>query len=211
MNMKKNMEKAKLLLSNSIKEYIEKTLKDNLQNFELVNGGQQRTVGDIIESQVVQIMLNSNNDLISETRKARSKKSIEDVTIISKDETFYIDPKTHDVNSKFSMPNMTSINKIRKLFVSDDKELIYVFVDYEIQDRIVMITTIKVFYIWELDISILSIGALGNGQLQIKNANKELIFTNKEKHDWYLDLKKLVQEYLKKQLKKIEKQIIEWQ
>jgi hypothetical protein len=122
--MKKNMEKAKLLLSNSIKEYIEKTLKDNLQNFELVNGGQQRTVGDIIESQVVQIMLNSNNDLISETRKARSKKSIEDVTIISKDETFYIDPKTHDVNSKFSMPNMTSINKIRKLFVSDDKELI---------------------------------------------------------------------------------------
>jgi hypothetical protein len=205
------MKENKLLLSNSIREYVEKTLEENLQNFELVDGGQQRTVGDIIESKVVEIMLNSNNDLISETRKARSKKSIEDVTIISKNETFYIDPKTHNVNSEFSMPNMTSINKIRKLFVSDDEELIYVFVDYEIQNRMVMITTIKVFYIWELDISVLGIGALGNGQLQIKNANKDLIFTNKEKLDWYMDFKKLVQEYLKKQLKKIEKQIIEWQ
>lgn len=205
------MEKNKLLLPNSIKEHIEKTLEDSLQNFELVDGGQQRTVGDLIENKVSEIIYKSNSDLISETKRARSKKSIEDVTIISKNKTFYIDPKTHNVNSDFSMPNMTSIDKIRKLFLSDNKELIYVLVDYEIQDKMVMITTIKVFYIWELDISVLGVGALGKGQLQIKNANKDLIFTDKGKIDWYLDFKKLVQEFLKKQINKIEKQMLEWE
>jgi hypothetical protein len=194
----------------AIKEYIKELLSQNLVDFELVDGGMQRTVGDLIENKISDILFNSNSELITEKREPRSKKSIEDVTLVSDGVLYYIDPKTHDTNSDFSMPNLTSIDKIKKLFSSDEQELIYVFVSYGLDNGMVVISDIKVFFIWELDISILGIGALGKGQLQIKNANNELVFTNKGKEEWFEDFKKLVQEYLKKQITKTNKQISEW-
>jgi hypothetical protein len=59
--------------------------------------------------------------------------------------------------------------------------------------------------------SILTIGNLGKGQLQIKDANKELVFTNQGKELWFLDFKKLVLSFLRNQLVKINKQILEWE
>jgi len=194
-----------------VKEYIQNLLTENLNSFVLVNVGMIRTVGDLVESRVTEILMNAKSDLITETKGPRSKKSIEDVTLVSNGVSYYIDPKTHDINSGFSMPNLTSVDKIKKLFLSDKKELIYVSVSYMIENGWVNIVDIKVFFIWELDISILGIGALGKGQLQIKNAKKDLVFTEKGKHKWYGDFKKLVQEYLRKQIIKINKQILEWE
>lgn len=196
---------------NPVIQFIKTQLEENLTDFELVDGGQQRTVGDLIESKVSEILRNSEGDLITEKRAPRSKKSIEDVTLVSGGVLYYIDPKTHDVNSDFSMPNLTSIEKIKKLFQSQTEELVYVFVSYKIVNGIVNIIDIKVFFLWELDISILGIGALGKGQLQIKNANDSLIFTSQSKQIWYQDFKKLVQIFLKKQISKINKQIVAWE
>lgn len=196
---------------NPVIQFIKTQLEENLTDFELVDGGQQRTVGDLIESKVSEILRNSEGDLITEKRAPRSKKSIEDVTLVSGGVLYYIDPKTHDVNSDFSMPNLTSIEKIKKLFQSQTEELVYVFVSYKIVNGIVNIVDIKVFFLWELDISILGIGALGKGQLQIKNANDSLIFTSQSKQIWYQDFKKLVQIFLKKQISKINKQIVAWE
>jgi len=201
------MKKKKVM----VKEYIQNLLTENLRSFELVNGGMQRTVGDLVESKVTEILMNAKSDLITETKGPRSKKSIEDVTLVSDLVSFYIDPKTHDMDSGFSMPNLTSIDKIKKLFLCDNKELIYVSVKYKLENGWVNIVDIKVFFIWELDISVLGVGALGKGQLQIKNAKKDLVFTDKGKQKWYSDFKKLVQEYLRKQIIKINKQILEWE
>ena len=195
---------------NPVKTYILELLEEQLQNFDLVDGGQQRTVGDLIESKVSEILYNSNNELISERRGPRSKKSIEDVTLISNGVTYYVDPKTHNINSDFSMPNLTSVDKIKKLFNTPNQELIYVFVSYEVTDGVIVIKDIKVFFIWEIDSTILGVGALGKGQLQIKNANDELVFTNKGKTAWFSDFKVLVQQFLAKQIIKINKQIVEW-
>jgi len=204
------MESEKSSAMISVKQYIQNLLDENLHNFELVEKGQQRTVGDLIEGKVSEILYNSESDLISEKRPPRSKKSIEDLTLVSNGIVYYVDPKTHDINSDFSMPNLTSIDKIKKLFKNVNEELIYIFVSYEINNGTVIILNIKVFFIWELDISILGVGALGKGQLQIKNAHKDLTLTDKGKIDWYYDFKKLVQEFLGKQVNKINKQILEW-
>lgn len=204
------MDKEIKSVVNPIKQHIKELLDEQLENFELIEGGQQRTVGDLIESKVSEILFNSTSELISEKIAPRSKKSIEDVTLVSNGVLYYIDPKTHDINSDFSMPNLTSVEKIKKLFDTTDKELIYVFVSYAITDGMVIISDIKVFFLWELDISILGVGALGKGQLQIKNANKDLVLTEKGKVGWYGDFKLLMQEFLKKQLIKVNKQILEW-
>ena len=59
--------------------------------------------------------------------------------------------------------------------------------------------------------SILGVGALGKGQLQIKNLNEELVINEDGKDVWYDGLKKKVVEYLKKQEIKIKKQQKEWE
>ena len=79
---------------NPVIQLIKTQLDENLTDFELVDGGQQRTVGDLIESKVSEILKNTSSDLITEIRAPRSKKSIEDVTLVSSGITYYIDPKT---------------------------------------------------------------------------------------------------------------------
>ena len=195
-----------LLVKRSIKELLD----DKLENFHLVDGGMQRTIGDLIESKISKLLMEFNSELITEKKTARSKKSIEDITLLINGISFYVDPKTHNLNSDFSMPNLTSVEKVKKLFFNNSEELVYIFVSYCIQESYVIIENIQVFFIWELDVSILGIGALGKGQLQIKDANKEIIFTNKTKEEWFSDFRSLVQNYLEKQKNKINKQILEW-
>jgi hypothetical protein len=194
-----------------LKLFIETLVKENLENFELVKGGKQRTVGDLIESKIVEIIKSAENDLISEKILARGKKSIEDVTIVSNGVKFFLDPKTRNVNSKFSMPNLTSIEKLKKLYNSSVDELIYIFVDYKISENIIIIEDVKSYFLWELDSSILGVGNLGNGQLQIKDAKKEIVIFDKDKDEWFLEFKKLVRKFLLKRLEKIQQQLLEWE
>lgn len=193
-----------------IKEHIKNTLLEKLTNFETIAGGEQRTYGDLLQSKAVDILFDSKNDLVTETKRAKSKRTMEDVTLISQKKLFYIDIKTHNLDSEFSMPNLTSINRIRKVFNSDKKELVYALVSYVLENDMLIVKDVEVFFIWELDPTILTVGALGLGQLQIKDANKELIFTTIGKVNWYSEYVKLVQVYLQKQKIKIEQQILSW-
>lgn len=195
----------------NIKNYLTELITENLQDFDLVDGGQQRTIGDLVEKKVIEIILQNQNPIINEVKLSTGKKSMEDVSVVSDGVTYMLDPKSHNVDSEFSMPNLSSISRIKKLFDNDKKEMMYVFVDYKIDGQVVRIEDIKVLYLWELDMSMLGIGALGKGQLQIKNLNKELVISDEGKQIWYGKLKTQVKEYLAKQIKKIEKQKKEWE
>ena len=195
----------------NIKNYLTELITENLQDFDLVDGGQQRTIGDLVEKKVIEIILQNQNPIINEVKLSTGKKSMEDVSVVSDGVTYMLDPKSHNVDSEFSMPNLSSISRIKKLFDNDKKEMMYVFVDYRIFGQVVRIEDIKVLYLWELDMSMLGIGALGKGQLQIKNLNKELVISDEGKQIWYGKLKTQVKEYLAKQIKKIEKQKKEWE
>lgn len=195
----------------NIKNHLTELITENLQDFNLVDGGQQRTIGDLVEKKVIEIILQNQNPIINEVKLSTGKKSMEDVSVVSDGVTYMLDPKSHNVDSEFSMPNLSSISRIKKLFDNDKKEMMYVFVDYRIFGQVVRIEDIKVLYLWELDMSMLGIGALGKGQLQIKNLNKELVISDEGKQIWYGKLKTQVKEYLAKQIKKIEKQKKEWE
>lgn len=193
-----------------VKEYIKNIIIENLENFEVDKGGKQRTIGDLYEQKVCDIFLN-NNDSVKTVIKSRGKKSIEDISLIIDGITYYVDPKTHDIDADFSMPNLSAIEKIKKLFFSDNTELIYVFIHYDKNKNMVTLKDIDVHFIWELDNSILGVGALGKGQLQLKNANNKLIITSEGKEEWFKLFKKSVLKFLDKQIIKINKQILEWQ
>ena len=195
----------------NIKDYFTDLITQNLQDFELVDGGQQRTIGDLVENKVIEIITADTNPLISEVKLSTGKKSMEDVSVVSDGVRYLLDPKSHNVDSEFSMPNLTSISKIKKLYSTPKQELLYVFVDYQIEGQTVLIKGIKVLFLWELDMSMLGVGALGKGQLQIKNLNDDLVITDEGKEAWYDKLKVEVNKYLDKQIIKIAKQKKEWE
>lgn len=183
-----------------------------MSNFVIAEGSEQRSVGDIIEFQIKNILMGLvATGLVADCVEPRSKKSIEDVTLIGHDGVkYYIDPKSHNVNSKFSMPNLTSVEKLRKLLSNNDKELVYVFVSYEVIGQNVNITSIDVKYVWELSFAMLRIGSLGKGQLQISDMNKDLKFTEIGKQEWFEELKSVVRDYHTQRIKQIEKDKLQW-
>lgn len=171
---------------------------------------QQRGVGDIVEKLVEEFSINT---LTSYTvSPASSKRSIEDVKLMDGDITILVDIKTEDINAAFHMPNIISVDRLRKTYKDPNMFIFYVFVKYkdtiEIETyRNIEILDVDCFLVEELDWSTLSIGNLGKGQLQLK---KEPLKTTCGREAWMVSLQENVCEFLQKQQKKIEKDLKSW-
>jgi hypothetical protein len=192
-----------------INSKLQTLIKESLQNFELAESYGHRSVGDKIEADCSSIVKSNFSDNFV---KPKSKRSIDDFTLMFNDKSDMFDVKTHFIQSEkgFSMPNLISVKRLKKVLENGNQSVSYIFVDYIRENGIVKIQNVHVKYIWELDWSILSIGALGKGQLQIKDANKQLIFTDMGKDKWFSILKDKVLAFYKKEIKKIEKEILNW-
>jgi hypothetical protein len=189
---------------------LKKLLKEKLKDFQLSESYGHRAVGDKLEADTVDIL---KEILPKNLVEAKSKRSIDDFTLVFDGNINLFDTKSHFVQETdgFSMPNLISVKRLKDVLEDDSKTLSYVFIDYKRENGNVLIEDIHIKYIWELDWSILSIGALGKGQLQIKDANKELIFTDMGKDAWFEILKTKVMEFYTKQIIKIEKEMKLWE
>lgn len=192
---------------------LETLIKDKLKGFILEEQFEQRSVGDYIENLCKEIV---KDTVPNNYQEPRSKKSTEDFTIcevVSNNVNHnYIDVKTHYIQEEegFSMPNLISVDKLKPLLEDDTKTLSYLFVDYTRNNGNLNIEDVNVKYIWELDWSILGIGGLGRGQLQIKNANKDLVFTDIGKESWLKRLESEVPIFYDKQIEKFKKLKNKW-
>jgi hypothetical protein len=167
---------------------------------------QQRGVADIIEKYICeQIIKIDNKELIIE--QSKTKKSLEDVQIKNNQELYKIDIKTHDLNSDFSMPNLISVDRLKKFYEDENNHLMYIIISYTTNNNITQIKNIEIRYIEELSWEILGIQNLGKGQLQIKNMNNELIFVEPNREEWINTLKQNMIKFYKKQIIKTQKLI----
>lgn len=187
-----------------MKEFIKEILTKEFVNKKYdTTSLMQRGVGDVVENNISQFLLNYKSDFLAQS--ASSKRSIEDVKISKDGSVYFLDIKTHDIDSDFSMPNLISIERLRKCLEISQNYIVYVFVDYKTTDNITEITNINVLYIEDLSWEILSIDNLGKGQLQIKDANKEIKITKIGRDKWMQILTENVISYYDSLIKKIEK------
>ena len=172
----------------------------------------QRGIADIIEVMVSDIILNLKDQSIKESYEAKSKRSIEDVGLITTDyDDIKIDIKTHDSESDLSMPNLISISRIKKFYENDKNLLLYVFVKYHTNNNSIYISEVTVKSIEQIDWSCLTIGNLGKGQLQITNMNDISFNDFLSRKDWMERLSYDVIIYYRSLINKIEtKWIKEW-
>jgi hypothetical protein len=194
------------IIKKTMKKIINNILNDSIgKSFDTTNL-QQRGVADVIEKYICeQITKIDNKELIIE--RSKTKRSLEDVQIKNNQELYKIDIKTHDLNSDFSMPNLISVDRLKKFYENNNNHLMYIIISYTTNNNITQIKNIEIRYIEELSWEILGIQNLGKGQLQIKNLNNELIFVEPNREEWIKTLKQNMIKFYKKQIIKTQKLI----
>ena len=162
-------------------------------------GIQQRGIADKMEEACNEI-IKANFDDVS---PAKSRRSIEDVNIGNT----YVDHKTSDASLDFKMPNMISIDRLRKL----DRDLIYNFIVYDSVKKEILNTF--ALEVYELNWDYLKIQNLGKGQLQITSMVNFLKNpkTTMTKEQWIERLKTEAIAFYKKVQKDAEKRQKDWQ
>ena len=159
---------------------------------------QQRGIADRIEQECNDILIQS----FENTQKARSRRSIEDITING----CYIDHKTSDASLAFKMPNLISIDRLKKI----TRPLFYNFIHYNSSQK--SIANVMVLNVYELNWDHLKIQNLGTGQLQIKNMAEfyQDPKTTMTKEEWRKELQRQAILFYDKLLIKTEKRREHW-
>lgn len=181
-----------------INSRLNEVLKEHLKFPESKNL-QQRGIADKIEDACNEI-IKAN---FANVELPRSRRSIEDINV----EGAYVDHKSSDAALDFKMPNMISIDRLRKL----DRELIYNFIIYDSNKKIIVDTF--ALNVYELNWDHLKIQNLGKGQLQISSMAKflESPTTTMSKKEWLNKLKEEAILFYKKVQKDAEKRQQSWQ
>jgi hypothetical protein len=120
---------------------------------------------------------------------------------------YIIDVKTHRLGAAFSMPNLTSVERLTRFYGADANYFVVLLISYDIKDTRVSAADVKFVPIEFLDWSCLTIGALGWGQIQIANASKVTINDSSSRKAWMLQLCERLLQFYPREAAKIEKRI----
>jgi hypothetical protein len=169
------------LIQNEIKAFL-----NSKECAELFNGS-PRTVGDRVEEAVK----NQIGSLIIDIKNFDQKfarRSMEDLAFEDVAGNYYaVDVKTHNLETVFNMPNLTSVQRIAKLYQDHSNNFCLLKIDYS-QDKHEPVVAVHFVPIEHMDWSCLTLGALGWGQIQIANANKLSVNRSQTRKAWMLRL-----------------------
>jgi uncharacterized protein YoxC len=175
-----------------------------------VDNLEQRGYADMIEKLVAEEAKKHNP---KEFRAASSKRSIEDFSYHTYGKYVWYDVKSFDAGSDFSMPNLVSIDRLRKVIKSKMEELVYIFVEYTVDhtNRKVDIQKIEFRPVYTIDPSVLAIQNLGKGVLQIKNMHNSVTTYTGTKEEWMKEISVMAHNFYAKQIAKFMKLQLTWQ
>lgn len=120
---------------------------------------------------------------------------------------YVVDVKTHRTDTKFNMPNLTSVDRLARFYESDSNCFVVLFVSYTIEGSRAVISEIRFVPIEFLGWDCLTIGALGWGQIQIANSNYITLQPQYSRRTWMLEMCEALLQFYPKEIAKIGKRI----
>lgn len=167
-----------------------------------------RAVGDAIESLISDQFSDFLQDWCDEYSSDFARRAMADLAFTDK-EKFYtvVDVKTHREDTKFNMPNLTSVERLARFYESDKNVFSLIIVKYAVTDT--HLTAIDVLFapIEYLDWDCLTVGALGWGQIQLINSNHIKLVDGYSRKKWMLQLCETMLEFYPKEILKINDRI----
>lgn len=154
----------------------------------VARGLKQRGIADIVESLVEETIVEGVKELEPGWQgiRAKSKRSIEDVLVTGpENQHIFVDVKSRDLNAAFSMPNLISVERLRKLYAHPRNMLKMVFLDYHLEGGSVVIDRITEAAIEDIDLGCLHVQNIGLGQLQLKDKMEPVIRVGTPRDVWF--------------------------
>jgi hypothetical protein len=138
-----------------------------------------------------------------------ARRAMADLAFRDKNDFYYIvDVKTHRLETKFNMPNLTSVERLARFYEDDKNYYVVLMIAYNvgpgvrIQIERAHFVPIE-FFSWDC----LTVGALGWGQIQIANANRTIINQGYSRKDWMLELCNVLFEFYPNEIEKVKGRI----
>ena len=168
-----------------------------------------RAVGDAMQGLVSENLESLLGDWCKEYSKDFARRSMADLAFTDKQDIYsVVDVKTHRQETGFNMPNLTSVERLSRLYESDKDVFSIIMIEYEItDDNQVNVTNIMFVPIEFLSWSCLTIGALGWGQIQISDSNKIKVNKNYSRKTWMLEFCEKMESFYPKEIEKINDRI----
>jgi len=127
-----------------------------------------------------------------------------DVAFNDVDGLYYIvDVKTHREDTKFNMPNLTSVERLSRFYEDDSNYFTVLMISYSVVGNTARVSEVKFIPIEFLGWDCLTIGALGWGQIQIANSNFVTVRPGYSRKQWMLDFCDVMLEFYPKEISKI--------
>ncbi|MDE0243235.1 MAG: hypothetical protein OYG31_00770 [Candidatus Kaiserbacteria bacterium] len=173
-----------------------------------------RAVGDAIQTvleknfrEIVDNALGTDAST-KEPSASFTRRAMADIAFYDKDNNYYVvDVKTHRLDTEFNMPNLTSVERLSRLYEDDKNNFVILKIDYEIMNKKFAIKRTLFrpieFFAW----SCLTLGALGWGQIQIANANEIEVKESYSRKEWMLEMCDRLFEFYPKEIEKINERI----
>ncbi len=163
-----------------------------------------RAAGDAIE----RIIADSFHTVLGKWSTGYSsqfaRRAMADIAFTAIDGFYYvIDVKTHRTDTRFSMPNLTSVERLMRFYEDDSNYFALLLVSYQMDSSGVSFTEVRFTPIEFLSWDCLTIGALGWGQIQIADANRIVMSPGQSRRKWVLELCDVLLEFYPKEIGKI--------
>lgn len=175
------------------------------------SGSGVRTSGDkiqkIISQQSPKLLVDyGKNFIVQDSRKSVYNFAFDD---ISRPITFYVNTVTHRIETKFNMPNITSVDRLQKLYERENFYFIILLISYKSTKQKDFVTRVDFkpieYFTWDS----LGIGALGSGQLQIRNVKNIEYNLGMNRKSWMIEFSDKLKDFYideaKKTVRRIEK------
>ena len=168
-----------------------------------------RATGDAIHH----ILEENFQGILGESSKEYStnfaRRAMADLAFRDRKNLYYVvDVKTHRLETKFNMPNLTSVERLARFYEDDRNYFVILMVAYNVVSD-VHIHTQQVHFVpieflsWDC----LTLGNLGWGQIQIANANNIVVNHQYSRKRWMLELCNVLFEFYPREIDKIKGRI----
>ncbi len=191
------IEEAAKELLNSQEDYISRTSIEST-----------RAVGDSIQHVIEEHFQSLLGEYCGEYSASFARRAMADLAFSDREGMYYVvDVKTHRTDTKFNMPNLTSVERLARFYEEDSNYFVLLLVSYHVEETRVVVTKVNFVPIEFLGWDCLTVGALGWGQIQIANSNIVTINDSYPRRKWMIELCDFLLQFYPKEIAKIGKRI----
>ena len=164
-----------------------------------------RATGDAIEELISEQFDTLLGGWCSEYSSDFSRRAMADLAFRDR-EDFYciVDIKTHREDTRFNMPNLTSVERLSRFYEDDKNVFSVLMVTYTLAGNRINVTDVMFQPIEFLDWDCLTVGALGWGQIQIRDSSRVTVNEGYSRKEWMLTLCDVMLGFYPQEILKIE-------